>query len=334
MIRRFAISLLLMLFLFAGFAQAKTVHHYVFFGQDRERIRTEKSFLETKKFEGAQIAYSWRQLEHEKDRYDFSEIREDLEFLQAHGKKLWVQFQDVTFSPSRVSVPRYLLNDPKYNGGAFKQYQLPNDDESRAVEAGWMARRWDPAVQERLHKLLFELGKEFDGKIEGINLAETSSIVGRSGKLWPQGFTFAAYRDGIVTNMRALRRAFPKSVVVQYANFMPGEWLPGGDQGYLKSVYAAARESKIGVGGPDLLPLRPWQLSHSYPLIKASAAVLPVAVAVQDGNYGDVSQQTGRRLMIPELIKFATDYLNVDYLFWSTEEPYYSKELVPLMNGS
>ena len=36
-----------------------------------------------------------------------------------------------------------------------------------------MARRWDPAVQERLHKLFAALGKEFDGRIAGINLAET-----------------------------------------------------------------------------------------------------------------------------------------------------------------
>ena len=39
-----------------------------------------------------------------------------------------------------------------------------------------MARRWDPPVQERFHKLLLALGKEFDGKVEGINLPETVSI--------------------------------------------------------------------------------------------------------------------------------------------------------------
>ena len=50
-----------------------------------------------------------------------------------------------------------------------------DDDESKAVPAGWMARRYDPAVQGRLYQLFAALGKKFDGRVEGINLAETSS---------------------------------------------------------------------------------------------------------------------------------------------------------------
>jgi hypothetical protein len=310
------------------------VHHYVFFGQDREKIKEAKSFLETKSLEGAQVAYSWRQLEPGKDRYDFSFIREDLTFLKANGKKLFVQLQDVTFSEERINVPKYLLEDPQYNGGAYKHYRVRNNDEEHAIVEGWMSRRFDPAVQERFHKLLFALGKEFDGKIEGINYAETSNGVGRSGRLFPKGFTFEIYRDAIITNMRALRRAFPKSVVIQYANFMPGEWLPGEDRGYLRAVYKAARDLKVGVGGPDLLPFRRGQLNHAYPLIRDSAGTVPTGIAVQDGNYGDVNPTTGKRASIDELIKFASDYLKLDYLFWCTEEPYYSAELIPFMQST
>ena len=219
-----------------------------------------------------------------------------------------------------INIPKYLLDDPQYNGGAHKQYRVVNNDEEQAVVEGWMLRRWDPAVQERFHKLLSALGKEFDEKIEGINFAETSSGVGRTGRLFPKGFTFELYRDGIITNMKALRRAFPKSVVIQYANFMPGEWLPADDKGYLRAVYKAARELQVGVGGPDLLPFRPGQLNHAYPLIRGSAGIVPTAVAVQDGNYGDVNLGTGKRASIDELIKFASDYLKLDYLFWGTED--------------
>src|SRR6266550_9253453 len=77
---------------------AKPIHHFVFFGSDREKIKDAKSFLETPAFEGAQVAYSWRQLEQGRDGYYFSLVREDLAFLNAHGKKLWIQIQDVTFS--------------------------------------------------------------------------------------------------------------------------------------------------------------------------------------------------------------------------------------------
>jgi hypothetical protein len=312
-------------------ASAKRVRHYVFFGQDREAIKTASSFLYTEAFEGAQVKYSWRQLEPEKDKYDFSYVRKDLEFLNSKGKKLFIQLQDVTFSESRINVPRYLLRDAIYNGGADKQYNVKDGEEELAIVAGWSARRWDPAVQERFHKLLFALGKEFDGRIEGINFAETAVGFGHSGRLFPKGFSFEIYRDAIITNMKALKRAFPKSVALQYANFMPGEWRPTEDKGYLRAVYQAAREAKVGVGGPDLLPYRPGQLKSSYPLIRAVSGSVPTAIAVQDGNYEDVNPRTGQRIQIGELVEFATEYLKVDYIFWCTQEPYYSGELIPFL---
>jgi hypothetical protein len=312
---------------------AKPIHHYVFFGQDREKIKDASSFLETKSLEGAQVAYSWRQLEPGKDEYDFSAVREDLAFLTSKGKKLFIQIQDVTFSESFINVPRYLLKDPQYNGGADKQYRYKyiNHIEENVSVLGWMARRWDPAVQERFHKLLFVLGKEFDGKIEGVNFAETSFEVGDTGRLFPKGFTFENYRDGIITNMKALRRAFPKSAVLVYANFMPGEWLPTEDKGYLRAIYKAAKELRVGVGGPDLLPYKKSQMNNSYPLIRDAAGAVPVGVAVQDGDYEHENPKTGKRVTLPEIIEFATEYLKVDYIFWCTEEPYYSENVIPLL---
>ncbi len=310
---------------------AKRVQHYVFFGQDREKITEASSFLETKTLVGAQLAYSWRQLEPGKGDYDFSAIREDLAFLTAKGKKLFIQLQDVTFGEKWISVPNYVLRDPQYNGGANKQYRIAANDEDHATVLGWMARRWDSAVQERFHQLLFALGKEFDGRIEGINFAETSVGFGESGRLFPNGFSFEVYRDAIITNMKALKRAFPKSVVMQYANFMPGEWRPTNDKGYLQAVYRAARELQVGVGGPDLLPYRPGQLKSSYPLIREAAGIVPTGIAVQDGNYEDVNPQTGKRITIAELMDFATNYLKVDYIFWCTQEPYYSAQVIPFL---
>lgn len=309
--------------------KARRVRHYVFFGQDREKLVRASSFFETKAMEGAQVTYSWRQLEPQKDAYDFSMIRGDLALLRSKGKNLFIQLQDVTFSESRINVPRYLLEDPIYNGGADKQYHVRDGDEATAIVAGWAARRWDPAVQERFHKLLSALGHEFDGRVEGINFAETSVEFGESGRLFPKGFSFEVYRDAIITNMKALKRAFPKSVAMQYGNFMPGEWRPTNDKGYLRAVYDAAKESNVGVGGPDLMPYRRGQLNSSYPLIREAAGIVPVGIAVQDGNYADVNPQTGKAATIAELIRFATDFLKVDYIFWGTEEPYYSRDVIP-----
>ena len=109
---------------------AKPPHHYVFFGMDREKI-TDKLFLETSIFEGAQVAYAWSQLEPGKGEYDFASIRADLAFLTAHHKKLWIQIQDVSFGEKYIFVPRYLLRDPQYNGGADRQYHYQEGDEEQ-----------------------------------------------------------------------------------------------------------------------------------------------------------------------------------------------------------
>ena len=313
-------------------AGGEGTHHYVFFNRDRERI-SDAAFLGTKAFEGAQLKYTWRELERGKDGYDFSDIERDLMFLNSKGKRLFIQLQDASFDPNIINVPRYLLNDARYNGGADKQYGIPDDDETRAVPEGWVARRWDPAVQERFHRLLLALGKEFDGKVEGINLAETAVSFGESGRLFPKGFTPATYRDAIIANMRALKSAFPKSVTMQYANFMPGEWLPDKDRLYLRSVYERAMELKVGVGGPDLLPYKPGQMSHCYPLIRQCAGKVPTGIAVQDGNYTHKNPKSEQPVTISELVGFATEYLKVDYIFWCTQERFYSKDLIPFLQA-
>ena len=319
-----------------AFAQAappaKTVHHYVWFAGDRDGMKEAKSFLENRNIEGAQILYPWRRLERGKDEYDFSSIREDIEFLKAHGKKLWVQLQEVSFSETRKNVPDYLLNDSIYHGGVAPQYELPDQDESKARIVGWVARRWDPAVQERFHKLLSALGKEFDGEITGINLPETAIVFGSSGKLFPSGFSRQSYRESIVINMKAMKRAFPKSVALQYANFVPGEWRPTEDKGYLRGVYAAAKEAGVAVGGPDLMPFRSGQVGSSYPLIHEFSSSVPVGIAVQDGNFAEINPNTGKPVSFDDLLDYATKYLNVDYIFWGTEEPYYSRDVIPALS--
>jgi len=310
--------------------RAATTHHFIYFGLERDRIR-EAAFLASRA-EGAQLKYTWRELEPKKGEYDVSAIRSDYEFLHSKGKKLFVQLQDVSFYDDIVNVPQYLREDPVYHGGVARQYEIEGDREDAAKPAGWVARRWDPAVRERFRSLLLALGREFDGRIEGINLAETSVVFGETGKLFPAGFTCEAYRDGILANLAALREAFPRSVKVQYANFMPGEWLPWTDKGYLDSVFRRAAELGVGVGGPDLLPYRKGQMNHSYPRLRNAAGKIPTSIAVQDGNYEYVNPKTGKRVTLAELLEFATGFLGVDYLFWAAQEPFYSRQVLPFLN--
>lgn len=300
--------------------------NYVFFNRDHERV-AEASFLTNRNIAGAQLTYTWRELEPERDRYELGPLRERLAFLQRHGKRLVIQLQDVSFS-ERLLVPNYLTTDTAFHGGAARKYE--GDDEAHARFDGWVARRWDPAVRARFVKLLEVLGRELDGRIEAIVFPETA--IGSSiPSLRPSGFSFEGYVAAIKDIASAARRAFPHSCTIVYANFMPGEWLPHDDKGYLRAVYAHADSIGAGVGGPDLLPHRKGQRGHSYPLIAARRHGVVAGVAVQDGNLAQENPATGRPVSVDELYRFARDSLRLDFLFWGTEEPYYTRDILPYL---
>jgi hypothetical protein len=306
--------------------------NFVYFGRDRSRIQ-ETAFLEAKSVVGAQLKYAWRELEPARDRYDLQLVLQDLEFLERHGKRLFIQLQDVSFEESIVNVPDYLRDDPAFGGGVARQYEPEGDDETVVVAHGWVARRWDPAVRQRFIKLLRALGEALDGRIEGLNLPETSIGFGESGEHDPPGFTYESYLEGVIALMTAAREAFPRSYVIQYANFMPGEELPWQDHGYLQGVYDHADAIGVGVGGPDLLPHRRWQMNHSYPFIAARDSNTVAGIAVQWGNLEDTNPETGERVSVDELYRFARDRLRLDYIFWGTQEPYYSEDILPFLRN-
>ena len=306
---------------------ADKVEHYVFFNRERDRI-TEKSFLETKQFTGAQLKYMWRELEPQKNKYDFSSIEKNLQTLQKHGKKLFIQVQDITFSAQFKGVPRYLTKDPLYKGGVMMQQALKD---GKLETIGWVARRWDPNVQGRFHKLLRELGKAFDGRIAGINLPETAIDYGEDLKNMPKDFSPMKYRHAVMRNLEVMAESFKKSIAMQYANFMPGEWRPDNDKGHLSSVYEKAVEVGVAVGGPDLLPYRVGQMHHPYHFIPKVNQKIPVGIAVQWNNYKQINPKTKKRVTIPGLYNFGTQYLGADIIFWCTQEPFYSQKVIPYL---
>jgi hypothetical protein len=307
-----------------------SIKNFVYFARDRERIHNHP-FLKINRFTGAQVMYSWKQLEPEKGRYDFSVIREDYEYLLSFHKKLFIQLQDATFDSNYVGVPAYLLTR-EYDGGAVRQY---NDD---GIADGWVAKRWNPRVQHRFALLLEALGKEFDGKVEGINLQE--SAIGVTHKV-DTSFTPERYMESLKINMLALKKAFPLSTTMQYANFMPGEWLPWNDKGYLRSIYRYGQEIGVGLGGPDLMIRRQGQLNHALAMMHEYTYTVPLGIAVQDGNYTgktgadpDYNEHTdsglaGHKNIVPLLHAFANDFLHINYMFWVCQEPYFSRDVIP-----
>ncbi len=309
----------------------KQIRNFIFFELERERIH-DTSFLHNVGAVGAQLKYMWRELEPEENQYNLQLIQNDLDFLTSNGKKLFIQLQDVTFDTIFNPAPDYIVSDKRYNGGINIKYETNDKDEILYVD-GYVARRWDKSVAERYKKLLTALGERFDGKIEGINLPETSVGFGETGKLYPEGFTPEIYRDAIIEYMAMAKKAFPHSVVIQYANFMPGEWLPWNDMSYLKSLYEFASKEKIGMGGPDIKIYQKGHMNHGYKFLREYTNSITGGVAVQDGNYEEINPKTGKRVTIKEIYDFADEYLGLDYIFWCTQEPYYTEGLLPFLRS-
>ncbi len=297
-----------------------SIQHFVYFARDRELIK-DHPFLSHSMFKGAQLMYAWRELEPEEGKYDFSVLEQDYAYLKKFNKKLFVTLQDVTFSSKRKAVPDYILS-PVYDGGAVEQY---NNDGSRG---GWVAQRWNKKVRERFALLIQAMGKTFDGKIEGINLQETAIEVKDS------SFSESGYVTGIKENMLALKQAFPRSITMIYANFMPGEWLPGNDKGYLRSIYQYGEQIGVGLGGPDLMVKRKGQLNHTIAMMHESRYTVPLGIAVEDGNYigetGDATEDKTKthENIVPMLHAFAKDFLKVNYMFWANQEPYFKEDVL------
>ena len=301
--------------------QANAIKHFVHLARSRERLQGH-AFLRNARFSGAQIMYAWKQLESSKGQYDFSIIESDLHYLSARNRRLFIQLQDATFNPEYNAVPDYLLS-AEYDGGAVLQRGDNGDD-------GWTAKRWNAAVQERFAALLMALGERFEGRIEGINLQETA--IGVTNAL-DSSFTPEKYVAALKTNLAALKKAFPRSTTMQYANFMPGEWLPWEDQGYLRSIYAFAEQIGVGVGAPDLMVRRKGQLNHALAMMHEHQYSVPVGIAVQDGNYIGLTNSakvvSQRRNLVPLLHGFAQDFLRVDYMFWVDQPPYFEQDVLP-----
>ncbi|MEZ5045134.1 MAG: hypothetical protein R2828_34890 [Saprospiraceae bacterium] len=153
-------------------------------------------------------------------------------------------------------------------------------------------------------------------------------------------FSELKYVAGLKANMLALKRAFPTSTTMIYANFMPGEWLPWEDKGYLRGIYQYGEEIGVGLGAPDLMVTRKGQLNNPLALMHEGEYTVPLGIAVQDGNYigktgadFDYNEnkdkgENARRNIVPLLHGFAKDFLNVSYMFWVNQAPYFEEDVL------
>jgi hypothetical protein len=303
-----------------GVAPAAKWHpgHYVFVGHAEIR----DDLIRLPHFRGFQRNYAWDKLEPERGRYDFSSIHRDLARLQPHGKRLVLQIQYKAFGKDRRCAPAY-LQGPEFGGGMY-----------RASSGSWDPVLWNDRVGERMAALFEALGREFDRHpdVEAAVLPETSPSAQLEKFPQPgvEPYTTARYVAALKQHMLALRRAFPHTAVIQYANF---------PQAALPELTAYMKEIGVGLGGPDVYP-RPSNLSDPergvYRLYAPLAGTVPLGAAVQSPDYSvaawkrtaafnrgqdrasaAVTAEEENPIPVREHLHLAQEKLKLNYLFWS-----------------
>ena len=120
------------------------------------------------------------------------------------------------------------------------------------------------------------------------------------------------------------------SIVVQYVNFFQGEW--SNDHRYMSRLFSYAKTHQIGLGGPDFVPNKKSQLQNSYPFFHNLKGKLLVSMAIQEPDYTYKNPETGKPYTFSDFYHFTHDYLGSKIIFWNTQEPFYSDQLLSKLN--
>jgi hypothetical protein len=267
---------------------------------------------EEKVFLGIQKLYNWKALEPQKDRYDFSSIKGDLAVLGKRGKRLVIQVQSKAFGEGRNVAPAY-LNGPEYGGGVYK-----------TSTGSFNPVIWNDKVNERMIALYAALGRELNSEpyLEAVVLPETapSSNIGRVPQPGVDPYTHEKFVGALKRQMKALKDAFPNTVVIQYTNF-PRE--------ALQELTDYQKEIGVGLGGPDV---RPYDLglgdpkSGVYRFYPQMSGIVPLGTAVQSPDY-TIRRHNGPFEPTPvnEIYEFGRDKLRLNYMFWFDRPGYFDK---------
>lgn len=263
-----------------------------------------KDVINNPNFRGAQVRYTWRELEPNYNKYNFDSIIKDLKYLESHGKRLIIQIQDVSFKNSEIPVPDYIVSQ---NGVINRS------------KGGHIAKRWDWYVHYRFQQLIAVLGKTFDHEtsFEAINLPETS--VGFTNTECNDvniGFSHDNYLATLKKTQLTLVKYFPSTIKMHYMTYYgcAGGWP------YISELLDHASSIGIGYGGPDTVFYSEYLNDNVFPKIIDAKGHLPRGLAVQYNNYYETHPDSSP-ITIEELLKFGMENLELDYMFWLRHKP-------------
>jgi len=156
--------------------------------QDNDNIPDAYSFIfdpeYTDQLDGVLMNSVWGNFEDNVEGvYDWSLIDLFVNFLKPHNKKLIVSFNNRDFSITTPvgTIPRYILTNQKYGFSDNYQFDRPSITTNgyygvACTKNGFIARFWDPVVQDRYIELLrqFSIKYQNEDTIVGVITAESA----------------------------------------------------------------------------------------------------------------------------------------------------------------
>lgn len=278
----------------------------------------------TPALQGLQVRYSWRTLEPEKDKYDFTPIDKILEKLATRNRRMIILFSLKSFTPDigGSPVPGYVFTD-EYAGGV-QGYTAWNDTEIK----GYVIKLWNEKVYSRLTLLLKKLGERYNANphFEGIGFTETVfSVNGGASDGFPG---MATYHDRLLKLNRDLKLFFPNCLTNQFANY---------PRDFLGQLTSNLKEIGSGFGGPDILPTDgglTWKNNPkgAYLYYPELSGIIPLLPSVQHSNYRNTQADGGGyQPTLINLLKYGRDTLYANYMFWTRDVQFY-KQVLALLN--
>ncbi len=269
---------------------------------------------------GIQARFSWSELETAKGVYNFALIDKILAQLSSRKKRLFVHIGIKSFSPDESSIPKY-LKTPEYEGGEFTYVKY-----GTSIPKGKYAKLWNAKVRDRLVALYIALGKRYNSHpyFEGTTMNETAWGAAMPRLTAAQENTFF---DNLAIIHAKMRAAFPNSVNFQYLNYPRSQ---------LAELISKFKQSRTGIGCPDVFTEDPGVnfagTANSPPGIykyyPKNSGVLPLMVQVELANYLNTRHDnTGHQPSVSELLNFARDNLQVNYIFWTRSFGYFDNVL-------
>ena len=283
-----------------------------------------REIQETPALRGVQIRYSWAELEKEWGVYDFTSIDQRLAELAAQKKRLIILLDLKTYNTSISPAPDY-TNKKWFDWGVFA-FSRPNS----TIPRGYNISLWNSLVHDRLAALISRMGKRYNSHpyFEGIGLTETSMGT-------PINALSSAQVDEYYNNMLSLhqhmREHFPNTMTYQNTNY-PRQILEQFTN-RLAELGTALAVPDVFIEDPGLnLKDKLYTPDGVYSYFQKLSGIVPLAPSVMHLDYTNTRHDgTGYDPTVQELLSYARDNLNANYIFWMRIPEHY-EEVLQVLN--